>query len=189
MVWGFLLLVLLRGVDGIISNITVDDENGDEVTGAKPSFSPNDAWLQGAGCNGCAATPSLAFAFDRTWHDATYILGIGDPEPRVMSYTFSGAYRFHLANRSYLSKTLGTAIYVYCILANTIPTQSVSGTHLTFTLDGQNAGDFVHTPDNTTNYLYNVPVYANPSLSNGQHSFTFEMVNPSLVLFDYLVYS
>jgi hypothetical protein len=103
MAWRFvLLLVLLHGVYGLVSNITVDDENGNEVTGAKPSFSPQESWIQCANCNGCGATPSLALAFDHTWHDATYQVGIGNPEPRVMSYTFSGAYGFHhLANRSY----------------------------------------------------------------------------------------
>jgi hypothetical protein len=93
-----LLLALLRGVFPTISNVTVDDEYGDEVTGAKPSYSPSEGWSQGANCTGCLAKPDPSQAFSGTWHDGTATPG--DPEGRVVNYTFNGACGLlHLTNR------------------------------------------------------------------------------------------
>lgn len=81
-------------------------------------------------------------------------------------------------------------MYAYCILANTVPTAPTL-TNLTFTLDGDAAGSFVHIPTNGTDFQYNIPVYVNSSLPNAQHAITIEATgtNSSLVLFDYLVYT
>jgi hypothetical protein len=99
MAWRILLLlVLLRGVFALISNVTVDDEYGDEVTGAKPSYSPSADWSEGTNCTGCLALPDPSFAYDHTWHDTTQ--DVADPAVRFVNYTFNGAHGLpHLANR------------------------------------------------------------------------------------------
>lgn len=79
----------------------------------------------------------------------------------------------------------GTAVYVYCIIANTFPRL----TNITFKLDNNIVGNYHHAPDNTTTFLYNIPVYANTSLPDVQHVLIMEQVPGSLILFDYLIYT
>lgn len=71
--------------------MTIDDQNGDAVSGMGPSYSPAGAWEQGATCTGCLAKPDPSQAFDRTWHDATHTPG--DPEPRIANVSFTGMYK------------------------------------------------------------------------------------------------
>ena len=54
-------------------------------------------------------------------------------------------------------------------------------------------GNFSHTPDGTGLYTYNALLYANNSVTYGDHSFTVQNGraggSPSLILFDYLMYT
>jgi hypothetical protein len=89
-----LLLVLFHGVFATITNITVDDEYGDQLTGARPSYSPAAGWGQGANCTGCQVQPDPTFVYDRTWHFATT-----DSDGYVVNYIFNGIYGLpHLVN-------------------------------------------------------------------------------------------
>jgi hypothetical protein len=45
-------------------NVTIDDQNGDSVTGAVPSYSPGNKWQQGSQCPGCFAQPDPQQTFD-----------------------------------------------------------------------------------------------------------------------------
>ena len=86
----------------------------------------------------------------------------------------------------------GSAIYAYFILANRIPEKpTITRTYLTFQIDGEVVGNFIHQPDNTTRYEYNVPGYANASIAPGQHrlSIAADRSINSLVMFDYAVYT
>lgn len=66
--------------------------------------------------------------------------------------------------------TTGVAIYAYFILANDIGMLATAGTYLSFILDDEVVGQFARNASlNTTVYQYNVPVYANPSIHDGQH--------------------
>ncbi|KAI0800515.1 hypothetical protein C8Q74DRAFT_420803 [Fomes fomentarius] len=153
-------------------NRTIDDELGDSVTGVVPSYSPVGSWSQGATCDRCWIQLDHDQAFKGTWHDTTHTPG--DPEPRLVTAQFAG-----------------TAVYVYCVIANAVP-NTTTLTNLTFTLDGQQVGTYVHVPTDSTAFQYDVPVYTNPSLSNGDHTLVIEATGDtasSLVLFDYIVYT
>ena len=64
---------------------------------------------------------------------------------------------------------------------------------MTFYIDGNVVGNFISSPDGTTGYTYNYPVYSNASLNPGPHSFTLQGGHvggvKSLILLDYIVYS
>jgi hypothetical protein len=84
----------------------------------------------------------------------------------------------------------GTAIYAYCILDNYITYTTF--TNLTFSIDGVQVGDFSYNPDGSDTYVYDVLVYANTSIPNGNHTFGLHVpqgANASLVLFDYIQYT
>ncbi|THH14257.1 hypothetical protein EW146_g6058 [Bondarzewia mesenterica] len=169
--WYLLALPVSQAVP---SNRTIDDQYGDPELNIFPQFSPDNGWAQGATCNSCAAQPDVALAFDNTWHDATH--HPGDPEGRTVSISFNG-----------------TAVYAYCIMANYINPGITTLTNLSITLDGGDAGTFVHVPSNSTEFEYNVPVYVNQNLGDASpHQLVLSAnseVNASLFLFDYLIYT
>lgn len=72
-----ILLVLsfarLEGSVAAVSNRTIDDEFGDEVTGLKPVFLPNlfKIW-QGEECSGCPIHLDKTKPFKQTYNAATY---------------------------------------------------------------------------------------------------------------------
>ncbi|KAH8116543.1 hypothetical protein DFH11DRAFT_1505911, partial [Phellopilus nigrolimitatus] len=165
------LLTALGGSQGVLVNVTVDDENGDQRTQALPSYTPEDKWAQGATCTKCLAQPDSLEAFDYTWHDSTQ--EGGESGVRTIEMTFTGS-----------------AVYVFFILANEVTEYVTTLTNVTFSLDGSYAGSYVHSPSPTTDYQYNVPVYVNASLENSQHIFEVRTTGEanSLILFDYLIY-
>ncbi|KZT18125.1 hypothetical protein NEOLEDRAFT_1080931 [Neolentinus lepideus HHB14362 ss-1] len=155
------------------TNRTIDDQWGDSVTGILPTYLPaNDTWQQGANCSSCYSRPNASLAYDGSWHDVSYIPG--GPAPMVARFTFDG-----------------TAIYVYCILDN--HSNYTTLTNLTFRLDNETVGSYVHTPNALSPvFQYGVPVYSNTSIPNGAHTFELETDasdNGSVILFDYLQYT
>ena len=72
------------------------------------------------------------------------------------------------AKETKFSSNIGTAIYAFFIIPNTIPFVTTL-VNLTFELDGQHVGDFVHAPTDEPNYLYNVSGYANDTIPPGRH--------------------
>lgn len=48
------------------SNRTIDDELGDSVTGALPTYSPQNVWTQGSTCASCFSKPSVQQAVDHS---------------------------------------------------------------------------------------------------------------------------
>ncbi|EIM85387.1 uncharacterized protein STEHIDRAFT_158022 [Stereum hirsutum FP-91666 SS1] len=165
---------LIPGVLASLVNHTIDDETGDEVTGTLPQYTPASYWNQGSTCTtACAAHPNASFAHGGTWHDTEHIPP--DPnQPRVDLF-FSGV-----------------AIYAYCILGNTIGPLDAPPMNVSISLDQDYVGEFVYTPTTSTDFIYNFPIYANDTLSNGQHTLSLSAVgttNASLVLFDYAIYT
>ncbi|KAI0942227.1 hypothetical protein AcW1_002910 [Taiwanofungus camphoratus] len=173
----FLVRVLLSTLSILCAaarNVTIDDANGDEITGQPPIYI---AGTQGANCTVCALRPNSSEAFDHTWHDSTYAPTLRPGPIPTITLLFKG-----------------TAIYVFSIVPTTSPPNSdiVTGMQLIFTLDDQPAGQFAHEPDNgsTINFAYSFPVYVNESLAtlpSVQHNLTIQslMVN----LFDYAIYT
>ncbi|KAI5115992.1 hypothetical protein M0805_009064, partial [Coniferiporia weirii] len=106
-----------------------------------------------------------------SWHDATWVPG--DSGGDIMTVNFTGS-----------------AVYVFIILANNLdPTTTL--TRLSFSLDGEVVGSFVHSPTTSTDYEYNVTAYANDNLANAQHTLIMQTTGdtPTLILFDYVIYS
>ncbi|KAI0652613.1 hypothetical protein C8Q79DRAFT_111415 [Trametes meyenii] len=164
-------------------NRTIDDKNGDSASGALPVYSPDNAWADGSICATCNIFPQgashagtgvaveLSKTFRSSWHDSTYHPGLG---PSTITVRFTGK-----------------AVYVYNLIANNVA-QTTTVTNLTFSLDGMLVGNFFHQPEvNADPLVYNVTVYANTSLSHSPHTLVISAsgVAPSLVLFDYIVYT
>jgi hypothetical protein len=86
----------------------------------------------------------------------------------------------------------GTAIYVFCILANQVPFATTT-TNLVFVLDGQPAGTFLHEPDASSVIEYNAQVFSQTNLSNTAHTLIVSPIanatENSLMLFDRAVYT
>ncbi|THH14621.1 hypothetical protein EW146_g5741 [Bondarzewia mesenterica] len=168
--WHFLALPAIAHAAFI--NRTIDDQYGDEKTGLLPSYSPVAGWSQGANCAGCLAQPLASNAYRNTWHDSTHTPGDAEARTIVMSFN-------------------GTAVYTYCILANNVP-YATTLTNLSFNVDGSDVGTFVHVPTNSTDYIYDFPVYVNENLSSALHQLIISATGDtksSLVLFDYMVYT
>ena len=137
-------------------------------------FYPLGGWNQGSECSGCALHPGVvdvSQAFDGTWHDSTYH---PDGPERLISLTFTGV-----------------AVYVYHIVPNHISNEQFTSTNLSFFLDGEHVGQFIHEPANTSTIAYGVLVYVNPTLPDTEHQLNISSggLNASLVLFDYVVYT
>ncbi|KAL5493061.1 hypothetical protein ACEPAI_4509 [Sanghuangporus weigelae] len=163
------LAVIPLLVSALKQNVSVDDA---AASGVIPQYlPPSGAWKQGADCPDCFAQPDPSQIFNGTWHDATFTPT--DGSARAVEFTFNG-----------------TALYVFFILANTVPfTDTV--TNMNFILDEETVGSFVHQPTNSSDFEYNVPVYVNDSLSFGQHHMRMEAVgnHSALILFDYFIYT
>ncbi|RPD64700.1 hypothetical protein L226DRAFT_37444 [Lentinus tigrinus ALCF2SS1-7] len=165
-------LFFFRHARSLSTNRTIDDEKGDSVTGLVPEYSPPGAWHQGSTCTACFVHLDTSQVLDETWHDTTH--HPGDPEPRSITMRFNG-----------------TAVYVYNALANTV-TGADTATNLTFTIDGARVGSFFHAPSSGTDFDYNIPVHVSTDLKNQEHTLVVQAVgdaSPSLILFDYVVYT
>ncbi|KAJ3542875.1 hypothetical protein NM688_g5927 [Phlebia brevispora] len=165
----------------VLQNITVDDTNGDQLTGTFVTYTPSSGWNIGNGCQTCAATPNSSFAWDATWQDATYYPGTDiSPEREVQQARFSFT---------------GSAIYVYGIQCHTLDFPQCTA-DIEFYIDGQLMPQtYTFTPDNpgTNTYTYNVLLYGNDALPTGPHSIVIQNgvqgVSSSIILLDYLVYT
>jgi hypothetical protein len=88
----------------------------------------------------------------------------------------------------------GTAIYVFGVMDNN-QGSFVAQTKLSISLDGHPVGEFLHVPDGTSGlngYEYNVVVYANHSIPNGEHRLIVSTIaesKHSVFLFDYAIYT
>ena len=171
------LLLRTTRVAAVLVNRTIDDQNGDPIANTHPSYSPVNGWAQGAQCTGCNLHPGIinvSQAFDQTWHDSTYH---PDGPDHTITFGFNG-----------------TAVYVYHILAGNLSAAigTTLFTNLTFFLDEQYVGQFVHEPDNTSDIQYNVLVFNQTNLSSDRtHSFRSVTNGPTaaLILFDYAIYT
>ena len=57
-------LVLAR-----LTNVTIDDEAGDPLSGAKLTYNDDEcSWTQGANCDSCDVQPDPSRAYMHTWH-------------------------------------------------------------------------------------------------------------------------
>ncbi|KAF8186910.1 hypothetical protein K438DRAFT_1595870 [Mycena galopus ATCC 62051] len=158
----------LRGCIAAFSNRTIDDTNGDPITGFLPVYAPEAQWNVGQNCSGCLVQPDVGQLFDYTWHDTTQGAS-GVPSSVTLNFT-------------------GTAIYLFSVVPNTIPFATTL-VNLNFTLDGAPIGTYTHVPDDSSNILYSVPVLSSQNLTNGAHTLVAETAGNSVFLFDYAMYT
>ncbi|KAH9886726.1 hypothetical protein C8Q73DRAFT_795208 [Cubamyces lactineus] len=175
----FFLACIAAHVAAVNVNRTVDDQKGDSTTGVAPLFLPTDLWNIGQTCTSCvirAGSPiDPGQVFDGTWHDATHY---GDDDPdRIIQVSFTGH-----------------AVYVYHTIINTLVSRASTRTNLTFLVDSEYVGNYLHSPtssDNTPAVLYQMLVYSNDALEQGDH--TLQIVasgnTTTLILFDYIIYT
>ncbi|KAI0736638.1 hypothetical protein C8Q72DRAFT_768914 [Fomitopsis betulina] len=168
----FVELLFSASVSAGQSNRTIDDTNGDSVTGALPSYSSS--WNVGQDCPGCRVQPSASDCFEGTWHDTTSDNGVSTPHTVTFSFQ-------------------GTAVWVYCILINSGPEYVTINSNISFELDGASAGVFSHNPDASgPQYLYNQTVFSKTGLSNTNHTVVVTAVqgsSASVLLFDWAMYT
>lgn len=69
----FLIILFLPSSFAALSNVTIDDQNGDPTNGSKINYNPPSAWKEGQVCTSCSArvTPASS-AWMGTWMDASY---------------------------------------------------------------------------------------------------------------------
>ena len=159
-------------------NITVDDTFGDPDTGLSPAYLPNQPtpWHPGSPtgtCPQCNIQPStldLSQIYNKTWHDAT---NKPPAVPPTITVSFSGS-----------------AVYVFNIVPNKL-SGTVTNTDISFTIDNEYVGSFIRHADNTSDILYNHPVYSNTTLQDDVHTLVMSAggTGQSLILFDYLIYT
>ncbi|TBU52509.1 hypothetical protein BD310DRAFT_228957 [Dichomitus squalens] len=156
----------------ILVNRTIDDQAGDAVTGLVPQYSPASAWSQGSTCPTCLAKLDPSQTFDSTWHDGLCDLDGTGPCTATIQFT-------------------GTAVYVYNVLANRVSDTASPPTNLTFWLDGTQVGTFVHTSTTSTAFNYNALTFSSTALENVAHTLVMRSTTdlPSMILFDYVVYT
>ncbi|KAH8102718.1 hypothetical protein BXZ70DRAFT_802396 [Cristinia sonorae] len=164
-----LLVLFAATTSAALVNRTIDDQNGDEVTKRQVEYTG--LWRQGKDCPAalCSSRPSGDQIHDGTWHDASYFPSHEAP-PQSLSFKFNG-----------------TAVYVYFIL------QKLQLTDVDVSIDGGPASNFNHVIDATSNveFDFNVPIFVQEGLLNGEHTFTVTASGPNfvLMLFDYAIYT
>ncbi|THG99434.1 hypothetical protein EW026_g2911 [Hermanssonia centrifuga] len=101
-------------------------------------------------------------AYDGTWHDATYDPTFDPSNPgKSVAQTASLQYN-------------GSAFYVYGILSESTSDPG-SIADIVFLIDGQPIGKFVYTPPGIAGgYSFNVLLYGNDTIPQGQHTFTIQ---------------
>ncbi|KAF8891351.1 hypothetical protein BD779DRAFT_1670967 [Infundibulicybe gibba] len=165
------IFLLFQGTGGAPSNRTIDDTNGDSLTGFRPVYLPTSFW-DGASCEGCAMRPDPDRAFQRTWTAATF-------HPELMNISINFGFQ-------------GTAVYVFFINANNQGNAITTLTECDFYVDGAHSSSYRHTPTASTELDYNVLAFSAMNMLSSDH--TISIVTGSknystFLNFDYAIYT
>ena len=111
-----------------------------------------------------------------------------------ITFNFNGKYRSQsFENHPISDFETGVGLYVFFIVPDSPNGTATVDTDLIFTLDGTTAGTYTHSVTSQQTFLYNVPVYSNPNMDWGNHTFLVNLSAPSgassAALFDYLIYT
>ncbi|TCD69086.1 hypothetical protein EIP91_008984, partial [Steccherinum ochraceum] len=69
-------------------NVTIDDQYGDEATGAQVAYAPSAHWTQGNGCGGCATKCDASQAYRETWHSGLFAPS-QNADPLTVTFNFT----------------------------------------------------------------------------------------------------
>ncbi|KAJ7080191.1 hypothetical protein B0H15DRAFT_787340 [Mycena belliarum] len=160
-------------------NRTIDDVHGDSATGIRVQYLPNKAptnegslWINRTSCAGCTSVPDSRFAIQNTWSAARYTADIGSMSVGI--------------------KFSGRAIYVFFILPNFDASSGLVGVvRCNFFIDGVAVGKFTHDSDDSNQFAYNVLVYQNTTITDGDHVLLIKTTgtDPAIIIFDYALYT
>lgn len=135
--------------------------------------------------------PNVNLTFDASWHDAT-TNATASSAANTITLTFNGA-SWHTLCVVGADSWIGTAIWVYGIMLNSMPPSIITFTNISFNMDGEAAGTFVHAPDpEKESPDYNATIYNETRLQNAEHTLVITMMqdpNPSVLLFDWAMYT
>ncbi|KAJ7066240.1 hypothetical protein C8F01DRAFT_696968 [Mycena amicta] len=171
----YLLLVTVTPSAAVVTTRTIDDTNGDSVTGAVPVYNPADQFSLNSNCPGCVYHPDPGGAFDQTWHDTAQLNGAG---AMTVSFAFTG-----------------TSVSLFCTLVTKQLTSTpVGSTYLALSIDGVSHGTYTHVPastGDTAGFAYKQKVFEVDGLANIAHNVVLSTNNPqgSYMLFDYASYT
>lgn len=152
-------------------------------------------WATGPNCTNCSLQPDPKKVYNGTWQDSTYdATQIKRPGQPGFTFLFEGKTTDSGLELSFLTNVfyvlrLGTAVYIYCALSKYLQYDTVA-TQLNFYIDGKNLTSkaFYWSPSTTTtNFRYNVSVFAIQGLSSGSHNLTVR--SWAAFLFDRLVFT
>jgi len=168
------------------------------TTGALITYAPAESWNDGGSWGRCNARPDASQAYMESWHDGTYnpLNGSSSTPGTILSASipFTGKciyFCFVASILTFLDVPQGTAVYVYCIIANSFSSPN-GNSDMTFLMDGKPVGSFARTPTGGQTYDYNVLVYQNTSLPSGAHTLSIESGHGgkiALTMLDRVVYS
>ena len=131
--------------------------------------------------NGATTSPFITDKLDAD--DANFHVSV--------QLNFTGESSFH--ERPNPNRTLGSAIYLFCVLPLGVPPNNYSTPtlmNLSFTLDGEPAGSFSHDGStNTGGFRSDVPVLSRGNLSDSVHNLLVDLGPNSVFLLDYYVFS
>lgn len=86
--------------------------------------------------------------------------------------------------------TLGTAVYVYCIVPDGTDGDHITKSNLTFTVDGAPLGTFKHTPTaKSMSFLYDQLVFAHTGLDDAAHKLVVSSPPDSAFMLDYVLFT
>ena len=89
----FLSILVALTFVGASTNITIDDQFGDELTGQLVYYVPvNSGWQQGSQCPTCSLQPDPHLAYKGTWHDSKVGVSSDAPGPYSFTLMFAGGY-------------------------------------------------------------------------------------------------
>lgn len=191
-----ILQVLLSLFPFLISaktvNFTIDDQLGDSVTGALPTYNPSDFFIgnQSVTLGGTPTVPRKAF--DGTWTIGSF--GTGGNQSAQIDLTFNGMWLSRKAVFDPQELLLGTAVYVFGIL---VDTTGGFPTNVTTVLDSNPPVNFEFNPTSNlvgAQFQFNASVYTNTSIPSGVHQLAIFLQTDSnnqesQFLFDYVTYS
>lgn len=163
-----ILWFLSLAVAARLTNVTIDDTIGDQIT-----YAPAQYWNYGPTCTVCAATPDVSETHNNTWHDTAYYPPDNFAPTAELTFT-------------------GVAVYVYGILRYDNP--SLRATDLTFLIDGELVGNYSQPDSSKKGWEYSALLFSHTSLSSKQHNLTIQNgvhqgKDASVLLLDYIVYS
>jgi hypothetical protein len=175
----FFLFALLAAPGVTAGQATIDDTNGDSVTGAIPAYSGK--WEEENQCSFCSAFQQFQQSFNKDWlKDGTW--HASRTPGATVTLQFTGKPQRHPVIFVRSNRTIGTSLQVFFFVP-------LVGEHTAcaFSLDDEPAWNLDLQPTNAPPFLsFNHQVFSVSDLENIEHTLVISV--SALVVFDYATY-